>query len=294
VTEDYVRAAQTLRRILSSSQVREALGSEAGVGARPAELEQVQAQVAQAASSPALRRFMENYTRLQQQLVEVRRTEAQTGVFLRSIDQSTIDRAVEVARVADQAAADAGQSVWSRRIQKVVAALQPPLDARFSPWAPGVRQDMKHSAPAQTWDTREAHPVFVPIATLEDLQQIADATDVPEEAIQQFEAAISGIAALDVLLDDAADQIGADHASVTPAEARRLVLVCAYGAWVLGILGITVLSDPVLVAVAAPLGATGADASDVSSTAGELVDKAPSKPVAEQRPPIAPELEKDV
>ncbi|WP_028638584.1 hypothetical protein [Nocardioides sp. URHA0032] len=294
MTEDYVHAAQTLRRILNSSQVREALGSEAGVAARPAELEQVQAQVAEAASSPALRRFMENYTRLQQQLVEVRRTEEQTGVFLRSIDQSTIDLAVEVARVADQAAADAGQSAWSRRIQKVVAALQPPLDARFSPWERGVRPKLKHSAPAQTWDTTDAQPAFVPIETLEDLQQIADAADVPEEAIQQFEAEISDIAALDVLLDDAADQIGADHPSITRAQARRLVLVCAYAGWVLSILGITVLSDPVLVAVAARLGATGADASDVSSTAGKLVDKAQSKLVADQRPSIAPELDEDV
>jgi hypothetical protein len=293
VTDDYVRAAQTLRRILNSPQVREALGREAEVGARPAELEQVQAQVAEAASSPALRRFMENYTRLQQQLVEVRRTE-QTEVCFRSIDQSTIDRAVEVARVAEQAAADAGQSAWSRRIQKVVAALQPPLDARFSPWEPGVRLDLKHSAPAQTWDTTDAHPVFVPIETLEDLQQIADAADVPEEAIQQFEDEISDIAALDVLLDDAADQIVADHSSIARAQARRLVLVCAYVGWVLGILGITVLSDPVLVAVAAPLGATGADASKVSSAAGMLADKAPSKLVADQRPPVAPELDKDV
>jgi hypothetical protein len=281
VTDDYVRAAQTLRRILSSPQVREALRNQADV-TRAAELEQVHAQVAEAASSPALRRFMEDYTRLHQQLAEVRRTEEQTQVSSRSIDQSTIDRAVEVARVADQAAADAGQSAWSRSIQKVVAALQPPLDARFSPWDPGVRRYLKHGAPARTWEAGDARPVFVPIATLEDLRQVADAADVPEAAIQQLEDELSGIAALDVLVDDAANQIVGDHPSFTGAQARRLVMVYAYVGWFLGILGIMVVSNPVLVAVAALPGATGADASNVASAAGKLVD---------ERPPVAPELD---
>jgi hypothetical protein len=284
VTDDYVRAAQTLRRILGSPQVREALRNQADVRERTAELDQVQAQAAQAASSPALRRFMESYTRLQQQLAEVRRTEEHAQVLHPSIDQSTIDRGVEVARVADRAAADAGQSTWSRTIQTVVAALQPPLDARFSPWEPGVRPDLRHSGSAPAWETKDARPVFVPMETLQDLQQIADAADVPEEAIHRFEREISDIAALDVLVESAADQIVAEHPSITRADARRLVMVCAYAGWVLGILGVTVLSSPVLAAVAAPLGETRAGAGTASDAAGRLAD---------ERPPVAPELDKD-
>jgi hypothetical protein len=289
VTDDYVRAAQTLRRILDSPQVREALRSRAEVGQGGAELAQVRAQAAEAASSPALRRFMENYTRLQQELVEVRRAEDQTQASSRSIDQSTVDRAVEVARVADRAAVDAGQSAWSRSIQNVVAALQPPLDARFSPWEPGVRLYLRHTAPSQTWEPEAAPAVFVPIETFHDLEQLADTADVPEPAIHQFEDEISDIAALRVLLDDAADQVVADQPAITRAQARRLVMTCAYAAWVLGILGITVVSEPVRGAVAALLGATGADAGTVSGGARKLVDRATGKPWTDDRPPVAPE-----
>ncbi len=254
MTDDYLRAARELNRLLNSPQVRQFQRDDAEVGAWDADIEQLRTQAQEAARSPQLRIFMESYTRLQQQLAEVRRTNAQSQDFPQPIDASTVRRAVEAALVAEQGATGAGQSAWSSSLQKVFAALQPPLDARFTPWQAAANLHLGSSA---SWEARgtATAPVSVPIETLDDLQQLAEAAEVSEDQIQALEDEISDIGLLNQFLDDAADQVVADNPSITRVQARRLIMACAYAAWVLGILGLTVFSEPVFAAVAAVLGA---------------------------------------
>jgi hypothetical protein len=89
------------------------------------------------------------------------------------------------------------------------------------------------------------------------LQDIAENVHLADSNLKSFAAELAEIPALEAILDEAAHGLVVEHPSLTREQAKRMVMVLAYVAWLATLLGLGLARGPIWSYILMPAGRDG-------------------------------------